>query len=354
MDASRKRSRVAVIALVAALHIGLIYLFTRSLATTVKSVHRFLAPPLRISFIIQPRLPLLSKPQRLPTKPKLARIQVARLQPPPAFHLHIAREPVPSVGPARHATGSPVRHGRLGQVGAPWALTIAHYVAPAYPRAAVRWRFHGSVVMALLVNAHWGVGRVKILHSSGSALLDRAAVHAARRWRFVPLRGLARHRQIWGVVQIVFAPPQRLLGVSVIIMPYVAIAREVAAEIAKNRGRHLRAPRAQAAVRKLLRKVVAAFPRKPAGQGNAGQHTPGESIEAELAALGPLQSITFLGFLSHGARHDSSGMYGTERALQRAGARWQAYAIKQKGGSSVWLVASGAGGKIERIEVAMR
>jgi protein TonB len=354
MDASRKRSRGAVIVLVAAVHLGLLYVLTRSLASHVNAMHRFAVPPLRISFIIQPRLPLLVKPERLPAKPHLARIQVALLQPLPALHLHMTAEPVPSAGPAPHATGSPVRHGRIGPLGAPLALTIAHYVAPAYPRAAVRLRDHGSVVMALRVNAHWGVGKVKILRSSGSVLLDRAAVHAARRWKFVPLSGIARHRAIWGVVQILFAPPQQLLGVSVIIMPYAAIARELAAAIAKNRGRHLRAPPAQAAVRTLLHKIVAAYPGEPAGRRDAGKHPPGEAIEAELAARGPLESITFLGFLRHGARHDRSGMYGTGYALQRAGARWQAYAIKQTRGSSVWLVASGASGKIERIEVAMQ
>lgn len=354
MYASRKRSRAVAVVLVAAVHLGLIYLLTRSLAPNVNSSYRFAAPPLRISLIVQRRLPLLAKPERLPTKPKLARIQVALLQPAPAFHLRIPPEPVPSAGPTRDATGSPVRQGRIGQVGAPPALTIAHYVAPVYPHAAVRWGFHGRVVMALLVNAHWGVRRVKILHSSGSVLLDRAAARAARRWRFVPQTGIARDTPIWGVVQITFAPPQRLLGVPTIIMPYVAIAREVAADTARNRGRPLQAPPTEAAMRRLLRKIIGAFPSKPGRHRESGRHSPAESLEAQLAALGPLRAITFLGFVSHGVEDAGAGTHGTGYLFQRSVASWEAYAIRQKGGSSVWLVAARAGGRIERIEVAMR
>lgn len=354
MNASGKRSRAVAVVLVAAVHLGLIYLLTRSAAPNADSRYRIAAPPIRISFIAQPRLPLLAKPERLPTKPKLARIQVALLQPPPAFPLRILPEPAPSTGPKQHATGSPLRHGRIGQIGAPLALTIARYVAPVYPRAAARAGDHGSVVMALRVNAHWGVGRVKILHSSGSALLDRAAALAARRWTFVPRTAFAHDKPIWGVVQITFAPPQRLLGVSIIIMPYVAIAREVAADIARNRGRHLQAPPTEAAVRTLLRKLIAAFGSKPGQHRKARRHSPGESLEAQLAALGPLRTITFLGFVSHGVEDDRTGMYGTRYLFQRSVARWEVYAIKQKGGSSVWLVAARAGGRIEHIEVALQ
>ena len=110
MDASRKRSRAVAVVLVAVVHLGLISLLTRSLASNVHSSYRLAAPPIRSSLIVQPRSPLLAKPERLPTKPTLASIQVA-LQPAPAFHRRIPPEPVPSAGPTRHATGSPARRG---------------------------------------------------------------------------------------------------------------------------------------------------------------------------------------------------------------------------------------------------
>ncbi len=110
MDASRKRSRAVAVVLVTVVHLGLISLLTRSLASNVHSSYRIAAPPIRSSLIVQPRSPLLAKPERLPTKPTLASIQVA-LQPAPAFHRRIPPEPVPSAGPTRHATGSPARRG---------------------------------------------------------------------------------------------------------------------------------------------------------------------------------------------------------------------------------------------------
>lgn len=348
MVASGRRSRAVAAVLVAAVHLGLIYFLARALAPSINSFDRIAAPPVRIIWVVQPQLPLLATPERLPSKPKLARIQVTLPQPPPPFRPHILPEPAPSAGPAQHTQGSPVRHGRIGQVGAPLALTLARYVAPIYPSAAVRYGLHGRVVMRLLVNAHWGVRRVKILHSSGSALLDRAAANAVRRWKFVPQTGLPRGKPIWGVAQITFSPPQRLLGVPTIIMPYVAIAREVAALIVRNRGRHPRGATAEAAVRTLLRKVTTAFP------SQSGHHSAAESLDVELAALGPIRAITFLGLVNHGVEDARPGLSGTRYLFQRAVVSWQAYAIKQKGGSSVWLVAGRSRGRIMCIEIAMR
>ncbi len=354
MDASRRRSRAVAVVLVAAVHLGLIYLLARALAPSINSSDRIAAPPVRIIWVVQPQLPLLAKPERLPSKPKLARIEVTLPQPALEFRPHILPEPALSAGSAQHAQGSPVRQGRIGQVGAPLALALARYVAPIYPRAAVRYGLHGSVVMRLLVNAHWGVRRVKILRSSGSALLDRAAANAVRHWKFVPQTGLSRGKPIWGVVQITFSPPQRLLGVPIIIMPYVAIAREVAALIARNRGGHPRGATAEAALRTLLRKLIAAFPRKSGQHHETSRHSAAESLDAELAALGPIRAVTFLGLVNHGVEDARPGLPGTRYLFQRAVASWQAYAIKQKGGSSVWLVAAGSRGRIMRIEVAIR
>ena len=354
MAASRRRSRAVAVVLVAAVHLGLIFLLERALAPSVTSSNRIAAPPAPIILVVQPQLPLLAKPTRLPSKLQLARIQVTLRQPVPAFRLHILPEPAPSAGLAQHAQGSPARHGRIGQIGAPLALTLARYVAPIYPSAAVRYGLHGRVVMRLLVNAHWGVRRVKILRSSGSALLDRAAANAVRHWKFVPQTGLPRGKPIWGVVQITFSPQQRLLGVPIIIMPYVAIAHEVAALIARNRGGHPQGATAEVAVRTLLRKVIAAFPRKSGQHHESSRHSAAESLDMELAALGQIRAITFLGLVNHGVEDARPGLPGTRYLFQRAVASWQAYAIKQKGGSSVWLVAARSRGRIVRIEVAMR
>ena len=73
-----------------------------------------------------------------------------------------------------------------------------------------------------------------------------------------------------------------------------------------------------------------------------------------LAALGPLRTITFPGFLSYGVEDAGAGRYGTGYLFQRSMATGQAHAIKQKGGSSVWPAAARAGARIERIAGALR
>lgn len=73
-----------------------------------------------------------------------------------------------------------------------------------------------------------------------------------------------------------------------------------------------------------------------------------------MAALGPLRTLTFPGFLSHGVEDAGAGRYGTGYLFQRSMATWEAHAIKQKGGSSVWPAAARAGGRIERIAGAVR
>jgi len=59
---------------------------------------------------------------------------------------------------------------------------------PKYPFAARRRGLEGVVVVRARVRADGRSGRLTIAHSSGFAILDRAALAAVARWRFVPAR----------------------------------------------------------------------------------------------------------------------------------------------------------------------
>lgn len=48
--------------------------------------------------------------------------------------------------------------------------------------------WEGVVVLRLLVDEQGNVAQVSVTTGSGCALLDEAAVNAARRWRFEPAR----------------------------------------------------------------------------------------------------------------------------------------------------------------------
>lgn len=59
---------------------------------------------------------------------------------------------------------------------------------PRYPSAARRRGIEGTVTLEVLVSPAGLPERVAIARSSGSGLLDEAAVEAVRRWRFRPAR----------------------------------------------------------------------------------------------------------------------------------------------------------------------
>lgn len=59
---------------------------------------------------------------------------------------------------------------------------------PRYPTAARRRGVEGTVTLAVRVSADGLPRAVEVARSSGSALLDEAALEAVRRWRFRPAR----------------------------------------------------------------------------------------------------------------------------------------------------------------------
>jgi periplasmic protein TonB len=59
-------------------------------------------------------------------------------------------------------------------------------VRPDYPLSAREEGVTGEVVLGYVVNAEGRVENVKVARSSGDDRLDRAALAAARRWRYRP------------------------------------------------------------------------------------------------------------------------------------------------------------------------
>lgn len=330
--------------LVAAAHVLLIYLLIRAAASHRAPVAPTLAP-IRVSLIAQSRQPPFPRPSRL-HEVKLAMLQVSLQQPIPEIRVPAAPVPVASAGPLAHGAGSPARRGEIGPVGAPVALRIVHYVVPRIPRIWDRCGVDGRVVLAVRLDAHWGVGAVKILRGTGSALLDRSAVWAVRKWRFAPLPGIAPGTPIWVQVPIQFAPPTQILGVPIVIMPYEAIPQDFHADLPMNGKRSLHAPAAADSLRRLLRKLTG-------GSGNAVDEASGinplcigDTSAAKLAERGPLRSEKFLGFIEHGV--------SIEAAASSAATHWEGYEIVQAHGASIWLVSATMSGAIQQIAVAIR
>jgi periplasmic protein TonB len=83
----------------------------------------------------------------------------------------------PAAGPRQAGESS-------GQASGGSALLLLQRALPAYPRAAARRGEQGVTQAILHVRPDGRVDEVKVERSSGSQLLDAAAVEAFRRWRF--------------------------------------------------------------------------------------------------------------------------------------------------------------------------
>ena len=79
-----------------------------------------------------------------------------------------------------------------------------HNPKPVYPWAARRRGDEGRVTLRVRVSAQGAALAVEIAGSSGSSLLDEAALDAVRRWRFVPARRGNEAIESWVSVPIVF------------------------------------------------------------------------------------------------------------------------------------------------------
>jgi protein TonB len=94
------------------------------------------------------------------------------------------RRPRPPPATPRRAT-PPARAAPHGPTRGPVLLNLAQ-AQPVYPRAALRRGDEGVVVLSVDVGRDGTVLRVEVTQSSGHGALDRAAVRAAKKWRFRP------------------------------------------------------------------------------------------------------------------------------------------------------------------------
>lgn len=76
--------------------------------------------------------------------------------------------------------------------------------APVYPQLARERGDQGTVVLEAEVLPSGGCGQLRVLDSSGHAMLDQAAVHAVRRWRFKPARRWGKPVALWVEIPITF------------------------------------------------------------------------------------------------------------------------------------------------------
>ncbi len=177
------------------------------------------AVPIMVDFITPPKP--VERPQ-VPPKPMPVRRNPQPNPPlsPAPLVTSVAEAPAPHVAPA-----VPVNPAPQVPVAAPAALEPAaapptpplpvvqpsynaDYLqnpAPRYPPLARRMGQQGKVVLRVLVNPRGAAARVELRSSSGSELLDAAALEAVTRWRFVPARQGNEPVAAWVLVPITFS-----------------------------------------------------------------------------------------------------------------------------------------------------
>lgn len=134
----------------------------------------------------------LPDPARL-DRPRLQELQYSQITlDPPEVPLpeDVASEPVTvetTVVADTPGAGSQQPGASFGQSGSGDGLVLLQRSVPAYPRAAERRAEQGITQVILHVTQSGHVDQVRVERSSGSALLDAAAVKAFRKWRFARL-----------------------------------------------------------------------------------------------------------------------------------------------------------------------
>ena len=94
----------------------------------------------------------------------------------------------PSSGMQDGAGGAADGHVGSAAVAARYDAAYLRNPPPEYPPVARRRGEAGTVLLSVWVEADGRAGEVSVRQGSGSARLDRAALEAVRRWRFVPAK----------------------------------------------------------------------------------------------------------------------------------------------------------------------
>ena len=127
---------------------------------------------------------------------------------PAAFAPPAIAEPAP-VGtpePKAIAPATPVAPARDAGEAVPPSFSAAYLrnAPPPYPLIARRKGVEGTVRLKVFVTRDGRPAQVQLDQSSGSPLLDEAALDAVRNWRFVPARRGQDAIESWVLVPIVF------------------------------------------------------------------------------------------------------------------------------------------------------
>lgn len=189
-DWSRRGGRSA-LALILALHAGVLWglMQIQSVREAVQE-----AVPIMVGLVtlppkqepkIEPPPPPPPKPRPLAPRPEPQMIAAqteapAAIEAPIPEPVSVIEEPPPPPPPAATEPAPVVPPNYLA--------AYLDNPAPIYPASARRMGESGTVLLRVVVDENGRPESIKVASSSGFERLDRAAIDAVRRWKFVPAR----------------------------------------------------------------------------------------------------------------------------------------------------------------------
>jgi TonB family protein len=208
----------------------------------------------------------------------------------------------------------------MGTIGSNSGIGVVRRVEPDYPKSAVDRRAQGTTSVAFLVDANGHPGTVRVLHGSGDAQLDEAAVRAVQRWEFAAATSNGQVVPKWARLDINFN--------------LTTFFKERVGTSAAERSNKLDPVTVLAA-------VISSSSADPALR---------ETIQGLLRKSGPVRNIRFIGVssrLPEGAAPEIPQELRTLDSGHLEG--WDVFEVTQLRGTSQWYCAMDAAGQIQAI-----
>jgi len=206
---TEQTAMIMVILVVFCLHAGLLFLILNSSSVQQNTVTTptisgvFIQAP-STEVVKAPKKKLTPKPKSKPKpKPKPTPVAKRAITPPPVEK----KPPAPEVQETSDTVKEniDVEHKPAPIVAPRVDATRQSNPSPLYPRGSLRRNEQGKVILELLILADGSVGEVRIEQSSGFKRLDRAAMKAVKRWRYIPAQQGDKAIEYWYQQPITFA-----------------------------------------------------------------------------------------------------------------------------------------------------
>jgi len=162
-------------------------------------------PPIEILYKEKPR-PVIPPPPRPIERPRPVTHTTPRQVEVPEQPPVVSDQPDPMATPYVPVDQPPVEGSFDPPPTGPIALAVLEGPAPVYPASAIRMNITGRVLLRIEVDATGHPVSGVIEQSSGSSLLDQAALKVVlKKWRFVPAQHAGQAIAATALVPIVFS-----------------------------------------------------------------------------------------------------------------------------------------------------